>query len=447
MTIDYVGNALKKRRVSEDQERQTESPPVSPSVANVASVAWPVIDEAAYYGLAGDVVRTIEPHTEADPVAILIQVLTYFGNVIGRSPYYQVEADRHGTNLFGVLVGASSKARKGVSAGHASSVFLTADDEWKSRMKGGLSSGEGLINEVRDERREFNKKEGREEIVDPGVPDKRLMITEAEYANALAVMERPGNTLSPQVRNAWDGIPLSTMTKNSPLRATNPHISICGHITVDELRARLTRTDAANGYANRFLFALVRRSKVLPFGGNIPLDEIAGLRERIRTAVGAAKSIGLVTMTEEARKEWATVYADLSEGKPGLLGAVVARGEAQVSRVALIYALLDGPHDDGCKIDVCHLNAALAVWDYCESSAAYIFGDSLGDDVADELLRSLRQAGNVGMTRTAIRDLFARHRSGRVAVALGLLHSRGLARTETKMTGGRPSETWFPMGA
>jgi hypothetical protein len=62
-------------------------------VANVALVAseWPRIDHAAFHGLAGDVVRTIEPHSEADPVAILIQVLAFVGNVIGRGPYYQVE--------------------------------------------------------------------------------------------------------------------------------------------------------------------------------------------------------------------------------------------------------------------------------------------------------------------------------------------------------------------
>ena len=72
----------------------------APSVANVASVAWPVMNDAAYYGLAGEVVRTIEPHSEADPVALLLQFLTLAGNVIGRSPYYQVEADDHHANLF-----------------------------------------------------------------------------------------------------------------------------------------------------------------------------------------------------------------------------------------------------------------------------------------------------------------------------------------------------------
>ena len=31
-----------------------------------------------------------------------------------------------------------------------------------------------------------------EETIDPGVTDRRLMIIEPEFANALAVMERPG---------------------------------------------------------------------------------------------------------------------------------------------------------------------------------------------------------------------------------------------------------------
>src|SRR5262249_19611887 len=81
--------------------------------SHLAKPAWPVMHGAAYYGFAGEVVDTIAPHSEADPVAILIQFLTCFGNVIGRAAYYQVESDRHHANLFTVLVGATSKARKG----------------------------------------------------------------------------------------------------------------------------------------------------------------------------------------------------------------------------------------------------------------------------------------------------------------------------------------------
>jgi Protein of unknown function (DUF3987) len=413
----------------------------APSVAYVASVAWPVMDGAAYYGLAGEVVRAIEPHSEADPVALLLQFLTLAGNAIGRAPYYQVESDRHHANLFAVLVGDSAKARKGTSMGRVRAVVRVADETWNDdRLKGGLSSGEGLINEVRDPVQRWDAKESRLETVDPGVTDKRLMVVEPEFASALAVAERHGNTLSPLVRRAWDGDKLATMTRTSPLCATGAHISVIGHITQDELRARITRTDMANGFANRFLFALIRRSKELPFGGDLSDSEILHLGEQVKEVVERAKTVGRVFMTDAAKAKWRAVYGALSAGQPGLLGAITERGEAQTVRLALIYALLDGKGD----IDEPHLQAALAVWECCEASAAHIFGNALGDPIADEILRALQQASGDGMPRTAIRDLFGRHKSGdRIGAALALLMTRGRARMEQQESGGRPVETWF----
>jgi hypothetical protein len=118
-------------------------------------------------------------------MAILIQTLALAGNVIGRSPYYQVESDRHHANLFAVLTGASSKARKGTSAGRVTAIVRLADQEWSDkRIKGGLSSGEGLINEVRDEVEKWNAKKQISEVTDPGIADKRLMVFEPEFASA-----------------------------------------------------------------------------------------------------------------------------------------------------------------------------------------------------------------------------------------------------------------------
>jgi hypothetical protein len=225
------------------------------SVVNVVSVVWPEMAGVAYHGLAGNVVRIIEPHSEADTNALLVQFLTVAGNLMGRTAYYQVESDRHHPSIFSVMVGDSSKARKGTSWGRVRALGSIADPEWfGDRVKGGLSSGEGLIDQVRDERREWNKKTGCEEVVDSGVKDKRLMVVEPEFASALSVAERHGNTISPIIRNAWDGVKLATLVKNSPLSATGAHISILGHVTIDELRARITRTDLANGFANRFIF-------------------------------------------------------------------------------------------------------------------------------------------------------------------------------------------------
>src|SRR5262249_5959394 len=332
------------------QEHRRNEPPRHNAHASVASDAlvapdtWPQIDEAAaYLGLVGEAVEIIEPHSESDPIAIAIQFLALAGNAMGRTAYYRVEDNWHHTNLFAVLVGDSSKSRKGTSLGRVRAIMKIADEGWSdNRLKGGLSSGEGYINEVRDERKEWKKKEGREGPVDPGVADKRLMVVEAEFASALTVMERAGNTLSPLIRRAWDGDKLSTLTKHSPLCATGAHISIVGHITVDELRARLTRTDAANGFGNRFLFPLVRRSKELPFGGSLDDGVMLALGERLREKIAAAQTVGRIEMTDEAREQWSSIYSQLSAPQPGLLGAVVARGEAQVVRLALIYALLDG---------------------------------------------------------------------------------------------------------
>jgi hypothetical protein len=421
----------------------TALPEWGPSVVSDASVVsdeWPKMDESAYYGLAGDVVRAIEPYSEADPVAILTQFLGAAGSIIGRTPYHKVEGDHHHVNLYEIQVGKSAKARKGTSWGRVCSIARTADEVWYGeRVRGGLSSGEGFIAEVRDPVTKWNPKDKVLETVDPGVTDKRLMIIEPEFAGVLAVAERQGNTLTTHLRQAWDGGILSKMTVSSPMRATGAHVSIIGHITVDELRARLTRTDAANGFANRFLFLLVKRSKVLPFGGDT-LDDavIANLGARLKEAVERASKLGRIGWTTAAAEAWQAVYGRLSEGKPGLLGAVIARAEAQVVRLAMLYALLDG----AANIDLPHLKAALAVWEYAEASAAHIFGASLGDEVADEILRALRHSPE-GMSRTAIRDLFGRNQSaGRIGGALALLASQGKARVESRETGGRPVEIW-----
>jgi hypothetical protein len=71
----------------------------------------------------------------------------------------------------------------------------------------------------------------------------------------------------------------------------------------------------------------------------------------------------------------------------------------------------------------------------------------LGDPVADEIMRAVRQAGAKGMSRTAIRDLFGRNRSGdRIGAALALLATSGRARMAMRETGGRPAEFWISVG-
>jgi hypothetical protein len=415
------------------------------------SPPWPdPLDGAGMYGLAGEVVRAIEPHTEADPVALLIDLLISYGNMINRSSYFIADGAEHHTNLFAVMVGTTSKGRKGTARAQVHRVISPVDKEWAdNRIQSGLSSGEGLIWAVRNPVTKLEPVRGKngrrtgekEEVeVDPGVSDKRLVVIEGEFASVLRVASRDGNTLTATIRQAWDRGDLQVLTKNSPAKATGAHISIIGHITRDELLRYLDSTEAGNGFGNRILWLCVRRSKCLPEGGQIQDVDFSGLRQRLAKAVTFGRQCQQFSRDDEAKRIWANVYPELSDGKPGLLGSVTSRAEAQVMRLALIYALLD------CSpvIRPAHLMAALAVWDYCLQSAAFIFGDALGDPIADELLRAVRAAGNQGMTRTEIRDLFKRHKGAeQINRVLVKLLEYGSIRREQTTTGGRPAERWF----
>ncbi|HET7224478.1 MAG TPA: hypothetical protein VFK69_02095 [Candidatus Eisenbacteria bacterium] len=335
----------------------------------------------------------LDPHTEADRVAVLAQFLVAFGSVLNRGPHCVVESDVHACNLFLALVGESSRARKGTSWGHIRRLFRLVDDAWEaSRVATGLSSGEGLIWAVRDpiEKQQPIKQSGRVTgyeplIVDAGETDKRLLVIESEFSSALKVMGRDGNTLSPIIRAAWDTDNLRSLTKNSPAHAVGAHISLIGHITRQELRRDLTATDMANGFGNRFLWLAVRRSKALPEGGHLDESQFKAFAGRVATVVARARQVREMLRDEQARELWADAYLQLSEGRPGLLGAVTSRAEAQVTRLSLIYALLD----QSPAIGVRHLRPALALWDYCDRSARHIFGEAAEESQEDSDRRTL----------------------------------------------------------
>ncbi len=352
--------------------RQTDTGNDAPPASDCAdatpdSPPWPAPPAAeAYHGLLGRIVRTLEPATEADNAALLAQSLAAFGNVIGRGAHFTVEGDRHHGNEFIVLVGQTSKARKGTSWGRVCRIFEEAAQQWAAeRIQTGLSSGEGVIWAVRDPIQKQERVKERGEAVryeqveaDPGVEDKRLMVVEPEFANVLKQTERQGNTLSAVLRVAWDGRDLRTMTKNSPARATGAHISLIGHITAEELRRYLTQTETANGYGNRHLWVCTARSKLLPDGGAVDRAGLDRLRGELVEAIAFAGCVGEVGRDEESRAVWRQVYGELSEGKPGLAGALLARGEAHVMRLAMLYALLD----KSALIRAPHLMAALAFY-------------------------------------------------------------------------------------
>src|SRR5262245_19754253 len=182
---------------------------------------------AAYHGLAGKYVERVLPESEADPVAVLLQFLVAFGNLVGRCAHTVAGGARHALNLYVAIVGHTSKSRKGTSWAHVQRLFGFIDEEWtREHLIKSVSSGEGLIWRVRDPI--FKTVKGKTEVVDDGTVDKRLCLVATELGEILTVMSRQGNTLSAVLRNAWDDGNLSTVTKNSPARATMRSYQLSG---------------------------------------------------------------------------------------------------------------------------------------------------------------------------------------------------------------------------
>lgn len=390
----------------------------------------PRLAASAFHGVAGDIVRIIEPQSEADPAALLVQILVAFGSCAGRTAHFSVEADRHYPNLNAVLVGATSKGRKGTSWGHVETIFKKVDEQWSiNSIQHGLSSGEGLICAVRDAGSDYD-----------GIHDKRLLALESEFATVLRSMGRQGNVLSAVLRQAWDTGDLRILTRNDPARATGAHISVIGHITAEELKRNLTRTEIANGFANRFLWIETNRSKCLPEGGRLDPDSFLSSISFLREALDFAQTIGDLRRDSGAANLWKSVYEDLSSGSPGLFGAMTSRAEAQVMRLALLYALLD----QSKTIAVEHLRAALAVWRYCEASVRRIFGATTGNETADAIVAALKEADRKGLTKTEITNVFNRNKGAKeIDSALQLLDEHRRIKSRIEHSGGRTAIRYF----
>jgi Protein of unknown function (DUF3987) len=387
---------------------------------------WPTLYPAAYHGLAGQVVRALEPHSEADPAGMLAVLLAAFGNLTGPGPHAVAGAANHPPRLNVVLVGDTSRSRKGTAQAAVDQVLALAAPTWfADQVRSGLASGEGLIAAVRDGDGD-----------DLGTLDRRLLVVEPEFARVLAVAGRDGSTLSAILRQLYDSGTVRVMTRRDPLRATGVHVSVIGHVTQEELRRSLSVVEAANGFGNRLLYVCVRRSKLLPHGGHHDPALLDHLAAQVAAAVDRAQRVGAMTRSAAANLAWEQAYTRWAQQVPGgLAGALTARPEAHALRLSLAYALLDGSP----VIEPEHVAAAVAVVDYAEQSARYVFGDALGDDIADRLLEELRAAGAEGLDGETQRALFSRHvKADRLAQARAELERRGLITTERQETGGRP---------
>jgi len=401
----------RRKRISEASEAVRSNPDLVAGLRIVEPAdpgEWPdPMGPDAFVGLPGDFVRLVSPHTEADPVALLGNFLVGAGVLFGREAYAIADGRKHYPVESLLVVGQTGVGRKGTATGRVMPVFEAVEEDFSSHVLSGLSSGEGLIKGI-------SPPEGA--IVLP-TDVRRFLALLPEFASLLTVMKRDGNNLSAILREAWDCGRLRVLTRKEPLDVDGVNVSIIAHVTPEELLNGLTATDRCNGFANRFLPILVRRSKLLPEGGGeVNLSPIV---MRLHAAIEAAKGRGQIARDGAARELWANEYGRLTRPRDGIRGALCGRAEAHALRLSLLYALLDG----SSAIRPEHLQAALSFWNFCEASIEHIFGGASGDADGERILTALI---NGPMTATELGRLFTNNRSSDwIRAKMAMLVRRG----------------------
>jgi hypothetical protein len=396
------------------------------------------LGEAAYYGLAGEFTHLYQLHTEADPAGLLPCFLAAFGNNAGRNYYAIADGSRHYGNLFVTIVGRSAKARKGTAMRRVRNFFSEVDPSWTMiNLSGGLTTGEGLIWDVRDP--SYKEEKGETVCVDKGVADKRRLYFEPEFSSVIERAQGKGNTLGEILRDSWDRGDLKSTSKINPGSATGAYISVVGNITDEELLLKLNSNNQVNGFANRHLWFLIARPHLLPFSSEPDHHEVEDLAFRVRRVLAEVRQPRLIGFSAAARELWEELYPKLNIEVPGIVGRITARGDAQTLRLALVYAMTDAA--DAIRLE--HLNAAYTLWQYSEESVKAIFAGRTGNPDADSIIAALR-SNPEGLTRSDISAHFGRNLSvARLDMALGMLLTANLATKQSERTSGRTAERWL----
>jgi hypothetical protein len=375
---------------------------ITPSIGS-SGTPFLELSPEALPGWLGNFVTIVCRDSEAHPAAVLITVLLRFAAEC-EGPYVLIGEAKQWARTFGVVVGNSSRSRKGTSSKSVMKLFSKLKDAARF-SPGPLSTGEGLIYAVRDATYVIDKKTGEENLADPGVTDKRLFVVEEEFQPALSSTRREGNSLSAVIRGFFDDGNAEPMTKTNRIKATKAHVVILAHITKVELKL-LNHVQIYNGFANRFLWIHAHRQKLVALPKPIPKEELEKYRQIIVSHVNAARKLGVVRLSTQAKSLWQEVYPSLSIEYPGTVGAVTSRTETHTIRLALIYALAMGH----ARVTTSDLKAALALVAYSQQTAMALFSENAVDVRREKILDALRKAPEHKMTKTDIsREVFQKN--------------------------------------
>lgn len=377
----------------------------------------------------GRIASTLAEHSEGSLPAILATVATRSATDLADRAWLPVNAaGRLTARTFTVIVGNSGAARKGSAERDVRALWSIVRPEDDALT--GLSSGEGLIASL--VHRSEQKNTG------------GVLVVAEELSRILTVMGRDSNTLSAVLRELFDSGSASVLTRAEPLKVSGAHLGILAHVTAEELAAKLRSVDAANGFANRFMWFLVARGRVLPEGGSCGPAAMHELATDWNRALDAGHRItGPVTRSPEAAEAWRDFYRKHAtrDDPGGMYSALTSRAEAHAAKLSLLYALLDGCN----QIELQHHAAGLALWNYVDQSLRQLFPPAAtGNPLSNRILDLVRSHGG-SLPWTSIYETGHSLKAPDVDAAVSVLVDRDLLTVEEHPRGdgtsGRPRRT------
>jgi len=449
-----INEALEGQHAANESKASPED-----AAKDVSPLGPPQMPLVGFVPLIREIVDVACATSEAHPVAVAANVISFFSCMVGRGIYQRIGDSKIHCRPFVLIVGKSGKARKGTAESTVREIFSRADGFIRQRRDseerlrihaGGLSTGEGVAWAVRDPKEADDNGKGG----DVGMNDKRLLVIEAEFDNLLSQLRRENNTLSATIRNLFDGRDLEPLTKTSQTRASKPHICIIGHITGHELREKSTENDAANGLMNRFMLLYVYRPKLVALPEPTPEERLNALANRIATAVLTATGGDLhasntreVSMSLAARSMWVKSYPRLTRDRDGKGGSLLARSEVYARMLAMIFASMDGRQ----SIEVCDLQAAIAWVEYWHDSISYVFNCTDEEGGLDEFTAKVlaEVTKHPGVSLTELQAVWSRKRIKEVKGSLEKLMNLApplVVVSRDDGTGGRSALRYYTQG-
>lgn len=373
-------------------------------------VGPPEWDESCLYGPIGDVVHAVAPQTEAHPAAIYAVLLARFGCSAGFGKYIGPNP-KIPARIYPFLCGPSGWGRKGTASQVGDTLWTPIDSDL--RVVNGISSGQGLIEIIRD-RTADPKDTG-------GTDDKRMYVVEEELSKLRAVKEMKGATTGDTLKQLFDHREKFDNPRVCAAKVTRPHVACEVHAT-PAAWCRLPDDDISTGFTNRFFHVWTTATKELPRGGDWLNDEVRRALVPVRQALAEVWRWGsdcCLAYSSAAGIAWDERYHEtrllVQARGDHLLNDLLTRGPDQIARITAITAM----SQQSKTLPEEGLIAASKYWDFSRLTVEFLFSRRRSEssergvqwmetkttaDNGAKLMSALFRAAKNGLSMKAIHD-------------------------------------------